>query len=161
MSLAERVVGIALAQVGVREDDAPNSGEPSRRYMGGRCEPWCGWFVAFCFREAGRPLPGDAVPDGRASALASVAHMEWVFRQHGWLVRQPMPGDVVFFRGRGASDRGPGRHVGLVVETAYHYVRSCEGNTGDCVRTVQYRRSTLEQIVTSFGRVPDLDEGSG
>jgi hypothetical protein len=159
VSLAERVVEVALSQLGVREDEEPNSGEPSRLYMAGRREPWCGHFVVFCFRRAGRPLPGDVVPTlRRGNPLAGVQCLENMLRMQGWRVLQPAPGDIVCFVGRGASDRGPGRHVGIVVEVACHYIRTVEGNVGDSVRRVQYRRTTLDTLVTSFCRVPG--EGS-
>jgi cell wall-associated NlpC family hydrolase len=154
--LAARVVAIARSQLGVSEaGDEPNDGEPSRRYMGGRREPWCAWFVAWCFREAGRALPEDIVPDGRASPLAGVAYMERVFEREGWLVRAPMPGDVVFFGRRMQSDPGRGRHVGIVDETFIHMIRCVEGNVGNRVAAVPYRRTTLERVVTSYGRVPE------
>lgn len=161
-TLAERVVAVARSQIGVREDGAvPNDGEPSRVYMGGRQEAWCAWFVAFCFRRAGRPLPGDVEPAGLASPLAGVAYTERLFIHLGWNVVHPMAGDVVFFARRGASDRGPGRHCGIIEDaTAFHMVRTVEGNVGDSVRSVTYRRTTLEQLATSYGRVPELIQGS-
>lgn len=156
-TLTDRVLAIARAQLdeGVAESDGENMGEPSRRYMGGRCEPWCAWFVAYCFREAGAPLPGDWPPDGRANPLASVAFMERLFGEHGWLVQKPMRGDVVFFVSRDGSDSGPGRHVGLVERVALTTIDVLSGNTGDAVRRTTYRALTLPQRVTSYGRRPE------
>lgn len=158
-TLADRVLAIARreADEGVCESGGPNCGTPSLRYMGGRQEPWCSHFVAWCFRKAGRPLPGDVEPSPtRAAALAGVAHMERVFEEHGWLVREPQRGDVVFFRARGQSDPGRGRHVGIVERVTPTLLHIVDGNWKDRV----YRRAILrsDTTIAGFARVPDIDK---
>lgn len=157
-TLADRILALARAELdaGVCESGGPNCGLPSTRYMGGRTEPWCAWWVAWLYREAGRPLPGDRIPDGRACALASVAHMERVFGEHGWLVQRPRRGDIVFFGDRGNSDGGRGRHVALVERETPQLIVTIGGNEGDRVQRVAHQRVTFERRARAYGRVPDL-----
>lgn len=162
-TLVDRVLALARAELeaGVAESGGPNAGLPSTRYMGGRCEPWCSWFVLWLFREAGAPIPGDVPPDGNASALAGVEHLERVFESHGWLARKPMRGDLVFFAGRGGSDHGPGRHVGIVERVGLSTVDVISGNEGDAVKRTTYRAAGLDALITSYGRVPDVASTAG
>lgn len=125
MSTAQNVVTIAITQLGVTEATGHNDGVPSERYMGGRSEPWCAWFAAWCYREAGAPLPGDRIGHagpGGESPIASVAELERRIKlaarfSAAPLGRVPEPGDLVFFADRAGSDHGGGavqRHVGIV-----------------------------------------------
>jgi hypothetical protein len=147
-------VAIALSQVGIREDPkGSNRGPQVDLYTGGRPEPWCAHFTAFCFREAGYPIPGDVVPTPRrANPLASVSHTERVFDEHGWAVREPQVGDVVFFKTRGRSDRGPGRHIGIVSAVTDKDFEIVDGNWGDAVTRRRVARSNPD--VSGFGRRP-------
>jgi hypothetical protein len=148
------VVQIALSQVGFREDPkGSNRGVDVDKYTGARAEPWCAHFVAWVFREAGRPIPGDVVPNRkRANPLASVSHTERVFGEHGWLVREPAPGDVIFFKTRGRSDAGPGRHIGIVVGVDLTHVDVVDGNWADRVSKRRVRRDDPE--IANYGRLP-------
>lgn len=156
MRLVDCLLELARSQRDVRESGGPNAGIPSTRYMGERREPWCAWWIAWLYREAGAPLPGDlGVPDGRASPLAGVEHLEAVFESSGWLVRAPMRGDLAFFAGRDGSDHGPGRHVGLVERATLHELTVWSGNFGDAVARTVYRRAALEGRVSAYGRRPE------
>jgi len=148
------VVELALSHVGVRETPkGSNSGPVVDTFTGGRPEPWCAHFVAKVFRDCGRTIPGDVVPTPkRANPLASVSHLERVIAEHGWAVREPQVGDIVFYKTRGKSDAGPGRHVGIVVAVNATHFETAEGNWGDVVahRTV----SRADPTISGFGRVP-------
>ena len=148
------VVEVALSQIGVREQPkGSNRGPVVDVYTGKRPEPWCAHFVAWCFRQAGRPIPGDVEPaPKRANPLASVSFTERVFKEHGWAVMEPAPGDVVFFTTRGRSDRGPGRHIGIVVEVNLTHVVVVDGNWGDAVSKHSVRRD--DPTVAGYGRRP-------
>lgn len=158
MSLADRVIVIARSQLGVIEATGRNDGLPALRYAGGRVgEPWCAHFVAWCFRQADRPLPGDVPPTPRvANPLCSVARMERILEEHEWLRRVPEPGDIVFFLLRGISDAGNGRHVGLVETVNTATLTTIEGNSANGVHRRSYLRARIGPVVTSYGRVPDL-----
>lgn len=147
-------IAIALNEIGVKEEPkGSNTGPRIDLYTGGRSEPYCAHFVAWCFRESGRDLPGDVPPNKKtANPLASVAHMERVFGEHGWLFKEPQPGDVVFYSNRGLSDRGPGRHVGLVIETDAKTITTVEANWSDAV--VKRKVSRTDPRIVQYGRRP-------
>ncbi len=150
-----KLIELANSYVGLEEDTGNNDGKPTDLFAGGRKEPWCAHFVAFLYREAGRVIPGDVLPNAeRANPLASVEHMERVFKEHGWHFREPAAGDVVFFRSRGRSDPArTGRHCGIVVSVSNREFTTIEGNSGNMVRRSTYRRDSPN--VTGFGRILD------
>ena len=147
-------VAIALSQVGVRESPkGSNRGHQVDVYTGGRPEPWCAHFVAWCFREANRPIPGDAVPSAKlANPLASVTYTERMVQEHGWSMQEPAVGDIVFFKTRGRSDRGPGRHIGIVSAVTLTDIEVVDGNWGDAVTRRRMPRTHPE--IVGYGRVP-------
>lgn len=135
----------AQPMIGVREATGNNDGPDVDVFTGGRREPWCAHFVAWCFRMAGHPLPGDVVPTAkRANPIASVATMErrLIAANATWRPAgaAPSSGDIVFFRSRVASDPGRGRHVGIVerYDADTETVHTIEGNTGNGVRRRAY-----------------------
>jgi hypothetical protein len=148
----------AQSIIGVREATGNNDGPDVDVFTGGRREPWCAHFVAWCFRMAGKPLPGDVVPTPtRANPIASVATMERRLKaacldeKRGdgvWASnatvngkrRATSPSEVVFFKSRVASDPGRGRHVGIVerYNAATETVHTIEGNTANGVRRRAY-----------------------
>lgn len=146
------IIQIAKSQVGFKEDPkGSNRGVDIDKFTGRRAEPWCAHFVAWVFREADLPIPGDVIPNAkRANPLASVTHMERVFAEHGWAVREPAPGDVVFFKSRGQSDRGPGRHVGIVVGVDLTHLDVIDGNWADRVCLRRVRRDDPQ--ISGYGR---------
>lgn len=148
-----RLLDIARKQIGVAEDTGKNDGEPVKRYAGGRQEPWCAHFVVWLYRNAGLSIPGDVIPmQERANPLASVSFMEQVFKDHEWHYMEPMPGDIVFFKTRGASDAGPGRHCGIVEMVDTKNFSTIEGNLGNAVRRKTHSRNNPQ--ITGFGRMP-------
>lgn len=149
-------VNIALSQYGKKEATGNNDGKDVAKFTGGRQEPWCAHFVAWVFRTAGKPIPGDVVPTPtRANPLASVTFMENVFRKNGWLVSEPQAGDVVFFASRGGSDAGAGRHVGIVesVDPVKGIINTIEGNLSNKVAKASHLFRNNPNI-SSFGRRP-------
>jgi hypothetical protein len=158
---------LAITQIGVAEPaNVANGGTPSIRYMGGRREPWCSHFIAWCFREAGTPLPGDKPacagppfgPKEVWNPLASVAELEKVCQQKGWYFQSGVPqsGDIVFLKDRGSSDKGPqGRHVGLVYlvtpSSGGLVVSSIDGNWKNQVSVV--RRQLGAPEIAGYARV--------
>lgn len=154
-SHAQKIVEKAVSQLGTAEATGKNDGAPAINYAGGRQEPWCAHFVAWCYREAGQPIPGDIVPSlKRANPLASVQHMERVFREHDWMLVDPAPGDVVFFRTRMKSDPNRyGRHCGIVETVSQYEIGTVEGNTSNRVMRRKYARKS--EAITGYGRIPD------
>lgn len=149
--LHAKIVQYGLGQVGVKET-GNNGGVPLDRYglKGEDPLPWCARFVRWVVGQAGAKLPGNQYD------LASVQHMEDVFREHGWLVTDPQPGDIVFFQRRIGSDSGAGRHVGIVTSFRKTTLQTVEGNTSNKVATRVYPYPAHE--IASFGRIPETKE---
>ena len=144
-------VAVALSQVGVREaPKGSNRGPQVDLYTEGRAEPWCGHFVAWCFREAQTPIPGDRPNRRHGNPLASVTHTERVFKEHDWFYTEPRVGDVVFFKARGRSDRGPGRHIGIVSDVGLKDIEVVDGNWGDAVTRRRVARNSPQ--ISGYGR---------
>lgn len=110
-----RALEAAESLVGVMEIGGNNRGPVVNRIIlandGAIGEPWCGDFVAYCYRQAG----SKAVTRSWASVrlLGSVAGVT--------KVAKPMAGDLVRFN----FD-----HVGMFVRDAGAFIETIEGNTG-------------------------------
>lgn len=110
-----RALEAAKSLVGVMEEGGNNRGPVVNRIIlandGAIGEPWCGDFVAYCYRQAG----SKAVTRSWASVrlLGSVAGVE--------RVSKPLAGDLVRFN----FD-----HVGMFVRDAGAFIETIEGNTG-------------------------------
>lgn len=130
----------ATSQIGVCEATGNNDGIPSQRFCSGQREPWCANFVAWSFRQAGQPLPGNQ------DALGSVKTMEAGFKRRGEFHRgPPKPGDVIFFR----SPSGQ-RHVGIVERVENGRVHTVEGNSGNRVARRSYDLGSSR--IAGYGR---------
>ncbi|MBL0320570.1 MAG: CHAP domain-containing protein [Alphaproteobacteria bacterium] len=153
MSFTDDLLKIASDQVGIKEQTGHNDGQSVFVFTGGRSEAWCAHFVVWCYRTAGKPIPGDVVPSvKKANPLASVSFLESIFKDHEWHYREPKVGDVVFFKTRGASDRGPGRHTGIVERVEGTVIHTIEGNLSDSVRRTKHKLD--DPRITGFGRMP-------
>ena len=100
-------------------------------------EPWCASFVSWCFRGSG------LVPK-TASCLNM---LEW-FERRGQIVKEPKPGDIVFFKYPTNTRRT--NHVGIVIAASGRVINTIEGNTsvtsqdnGGCVM----QRNRVSNIV--------------
>lgn len=131
-----RALAIARRELAleVREATGRNDGTPAERYAFGDAVPWCAAFVAYCFREAGAPLPGNRW------RIRAVAELERELEAAGARVAAPRPGCVVTFNRRGASDAGAGRHCGIVEAVAGDELVTIEGNVANAVRRQRHRR---------------------
>lgn len=156
--LQEGLVRRAEGFEGWREDTGRNDGKIADEFLDGQPGlPWCGGFIRRLFDLCGHPIYG-AGPGyvHQRKALLSVAYMEQVFQEHHcWAPLlsdyQPQKGDVVFCPGRGGSDTGPGRHVGLLVsvEPDTRLLHCISGNWGNRVARHVLRSSPDD--VTGFG----------
>lgn len=110
-----RALDAAEALVGVMEVGGNNRGPMVEKIIhsndGAVGEPWCGDFVAYCYRQAG----SKAVTRSWASVqlLGSVSGVT--------RTAKPLAGDLVRFR----FD-----HVGMFVKDAGAFIETIEGNTG-------------------------------
>lgn len=115
------LINIAKSQLGVKESP-PNSNNViyNTWYYGhpvqGSQYPWCATFVSWCFKGTG------LVPK-TASCLNM---LEW-FERRGQIVKDPKPGDIVFFKYPTNTRRT--NHVGIVVAASGRVINTIEGNT--------------------------------
>lgn len=123
MSLRQKIVSIAAAEVGYSETP-PNSNKTKYgKWFGLDGLAWCGMFVSWVYHRAGLPLGRIGYLRGFAGCQTAVAH----FRKRGELVTDPQPGDIVFF-----DFNGDGRHdhTGIYVRTiSATQFEAIEGNT--------------------------------
>lgn len=121
LPLRERAYNLAVHQVGVVESGGNNSGVPLARYIrangGSGPEPWCGDFMAWCYRHA-----------GSKSVLRAWAAVRLLLPLTGLSrTTRPQRGDLVRFD---FSASGLD-HVGMFVrDLGNGTIETIEGNTG-------------------------------
>lgn len=118
---AQKIIEKAQKEIGVMESP-PNSNNVKYNtwYYGhevsGAAYPWCAVFISWLFDGT-----------GLVKKTASCADMlEW-FEAHSQIVKNPIPGDIVFFRYSTNARRT--NHVGLVVDVKGNTITTIEGNT--------------------------------
>ena len=112
------LIAIAKNEIGVKEYPPGSNQVKYNNWMYGRnaSEPWCASFVAWCFKGSG------LVPK-TASCLNM---LEW-FERRGQIVKEPKPGDIVFFKY--PTNKRRTNHVGIVVAANGKIINTIEGNT--------------------------------
>lgn len=140
----------AVSQLGITEVRG-NKGIPFERYSlsGEEPLPWCARFIRWCYLCSGRPLPGQKY------LLGAVTEMQAALKAHGGILTEgqnPRPGDLIFLKNRGQSDKGPGHHVGIVEQYGDRSVVSIDGNWGD--RVTRVTRDRANPAIWCFGRWP-------
>lgn len=120
MSLGTLALEHAKDLVGVMESGGNNRGKTVTQIIrangGTGPEPWCGDFVAYCYKQAGSK---------------SVQRKWAAVRYLGYLTgmrivkRKPRPGDIVVF-----SFDHTGIYVSSHVRKGVRYIKTIEGNTG-------------------------------
>ena len=145
-TLQKRALRAADALVGVMEQGGNNTGPMVNKIIkangGDIGEPWCGDFIAYCYRQAG----SKAVTRSWASVRA-LGGLGGVRR-----VTKPMPGDLVRFN----FD-----HVGMYVKEAGMFIETIEGNTGASGAVSDsktggdgvYRKRRAKSLVNDYLRV--------
>lgn len=135
-----KVIEIAITQLGVAEATGRNDGIPAERYNEGEAKAWCAAFVAWVFEQAGIPLPG------KRWLLPSVEYMQRILGLHGCAIQVKdfgrncanlRPGDLIFFNWRVDSDpSATGRHVEIfeAYDKAKGKLITIGGNVGNAVR---------------------------
>jgi len=134
--------------LGIREfGRVPNDGPPSLLFMRGDKLPWCAGFVLTCLQMADvEDLDYWTSRNVQAFEDRSKRKSKW-YDPH----QPPTPGDVVFFRARGSSDEGTGRHCGLVNRvTDTGEIHTIEGNVGDKIGEKCY--NSTDSRITGFAR---------
>ncbi len=138
-SIRKRIVEIASAEVGVKEEGGEDRGgrvsEYQKSVTGGYSPlPWCSFFTSWVFNQAGVPIVDDN-GDGLCQNVG-----DWAKRAGRWHERgstTPKPGDIVLFKG----SRGTGRwtdHIGIVEKVENGRIHTIEGNSSDAVNRRSY-----------------------
>ena len=145
-TLQKRALRAAEALVGVMEQGGNNTGPMVNKIIkangGDIGEPWCGDFIAYCYRQAG----SKAVTRSWASVRA-LGGVRGVRR-----VKTPQAGDLVRFN----FD-----HVGMYVKEAGMFIETIEGNTGASGAVSDsktggdgvYRKRRAKSLVNDYLRV--------
>lgn len=160
MTYVDEILRLAREQVGITEATGHNDGVPSERYCGGRLEPWCAHFVAWVYRTAGCPLPGDVPPEQHTpNPIALVAELRNRLAAVDRLCDGPTPGGLVLFETRMGSDPSSStvaHHVGIVesLDGVGGVVWTIEGNAGDKVQRIRYARRRLRARAWCYAAPP-------
>ena len=155
MTFPERLVAIALSQVGYRESKT-NFGykEESGKVQGWTFygdwygmpyEEWCAMFASYCLEMAG---VGEGILPRAANCQRWKVKLgsDYIDDEDDYI---PEPGDLVFFHhDRGVDDPNFPNHVGIVVDydAKKDWIYTVEGNSGFMVRERIHARES-ETIV--------------
>lgn len=137
----------------VRKDrfrEGPNNANPyTKHVMGDAHQPWCAAFVSTKLEEANIPGISKKMFSASTAVLASQFQKDGLYIPRGQ--KQPQPGDVIFFGGRGSE-----HHTGFVQRVENGKVYTIEGNSSDMVSERVY--SLDDPGIGGYGRV--FPEGS-
>ena len=177
MSNAQKVIDIALAEVGYREkasnasldDPQANAGSgnwtkyardlAAAGYYNGNKNacPWCEIFTDWVFWKAfGKD--GQRIQCQTGDLGAACIYSAQYFKQQGRYDQNPKAGDQVFFYAGGTIG-----HTGIVVEVPADSITVVEGNSSDRVQKLSYLRSSGS--IAGYGHpwydesVPEETEG--
>ena len=152
----DRVIAIALAEVGYREkasnasldDPLANAGSgnwtkyardlAAAGYYNGNKNgyAWCECFVDWCFWKAFGPDGQRIQCQTGDLGAACICSMQY-YQQQGRCDQDPKAGDQVFFYAGGTVG-----HTGIVVEVSDGSITVVEGNSSDRVQKLSYPRSS-------------------
>ena len=156
MNPVDRVIQIALAEVGYREkasnasldDPLANAGSgnwtkyardlaAAGYYNGDKSAcPWCEIFTDWVFWKAFGP-DGQRIQCQTGDLGAACIYSMQYYRQQGRCDQNPRPGDQVFLYAGGTVG-----HTGIVVEVSDGSITVVEGNSSDRVQKLSYPRSS-------------------
>jgi len=116
------LIAIAKNEIGTKESPANSNNVKYNTWLYGKpvngsAYPWCAAFVSWCFRTAQNICPKTA---------SCLNMLEW-FERNGQIVKNPKPGDIVFFKY--ATNGRRTNHVGIVESVEGYTINTIEGNT--------------------------------
>ncbi len=137
-------VDVAESQFGIQEDTGNNDGIPAKRYMRGSKLPWCCGFICWSNDNSDDPKIANTVKKFWSWGTNVRSLEEKMMKTGQWYGKAITPerNDLIFFKTRGQSDPGRGRHVGIVTHVDDAYVYTIEGNLGNAVKRGKYKRSS-------------------
>lgn len=149
-SLAEQIHALGVREVPPRSNDGPWI----RRFLRGDAFlPWCAAFLLWCLMVLAAPLPSIGYWRGRSvDAWWRSAKKDGTAFGH-WI--RPRRGDLLFWRRRGKSDAGRGRHIDVIVDVRHEDGRTrltvIGGNVND--RVSKYGVWHGDSAILGYGRV--------
>ena len=152
----KKIAAAAFGELGVKEASGANDGIPYTRYAmstvyaSGKKPPWCAAFVVWCYNKAGFRMGGK---EGRRKLFSVAALRHYIATEGQFTLAKhvaiwhkldvattvPDVGDIIFFKSRGDSDTGTGKHCGIVEFLANGTVHTIEGNKGNAVGRGAYK----------------------
>lgn len=137
MSVIEKLINIAKAEIGTKE---ANGGDDKYiAWYGGFAlnVAWCAIFVSWCANQAG--ISTSIIPKFASCDIG----MNW-FKKKGIFQKakyyggnyKPQAGDIIFFSGK--YNQNDSTHVGIVTSCDGSKVYTVEGNTSDMVHDRSY-----------------------
>lgn len=144
MTLAEKTLEIALAQVGVEEIPRNSNAGPEveiyLRSVGlGKGYPWCMAFVYWCTQKAALQL-------GITNPLKKTGGVLDQYNSRPLLVQKtPQPGDIFIIDFKNGAG-----HTGLVHKIAGTFLFTIEGNTNDNGGREGYKVSKRKREIKSI-----------
>ena len=135
--IRERIVSIAVQEVGVREATGSNDGKRVEEYLSyvglGKGYAWCAAFASWCYGRAGLVAPRNAW----SPALFPIARRYKNEQVQRSAVRQA---DLFAIY---SQSLGRINHVGIVRKKERNWIITVEGNSSDCVLTKRRPLATI------------------
>jgi hypothetical protein len=172
VSVADRVLAVARAQIGYVEQGGPhgNDGNQTKFWdwwdsITGEHDQgasWCGAFVSWCFDQADARL--DQADSHHGPGFIYCPGAEAHYRSTHRVVNAPHanPGDIVLFHFQGEANEA--NHTGILESFDLHNVTCIEGNTSSGSAGSQsngggvYRRTRPWSQVRAVCHPPQLDD---
>jgi hypothetical protein len=136
---AERVVAVALAEVGYKEGEGNNT--KYGKWNGRNYIAWCGSFVSWCAHKAGVPTSSIKRYSDNCIAEYNWFKDEKRFENSDYI---PKAGDIIFIDSDYKYD-----HTGIVVNYRDGIIYTVEGNSKDMVKEKQY--SADDERIIGYG----------
>lgn len=151
---------VAITQLGVKEATGNNDGIPAERYTQGEELPWCASLIVWCNNHSDDEDLSPTLKD--EFAMRRVQTFEDRMKERGKFFTDPylvQKNDIVFFKKRGNSDLGAGRHMGIVSNASRNpygagfppMIDTVEGNTSNAVDRRSYPGN--DPYITGFARI--------
>lgn len=157
MTEADKLVSIAMSQIGVTEDPKGSNNVPYNtayygREVSGNGYPWCMAFVWWCFRQAGL----SALFYGGKQTASCTTLMKWAANRGQFVAKNYKRGDVFLYDYDGV--KSDSEHTGIFTgEMSGERYQAVEGNYNDAVCVV-YRKPS--DIIGAFRPTWGQEDGS-
>lgn len=133
---AEKFVSVARGEIGYRE--SANNGNKYGASFGHNHVAWCAYFVSWCAKQSGAPIPTNGSVSGHMQYFKSKGK----FRYIGSYI--PKAGDLMVQKNNAS-------HIGIVESATSSIVRTIEGNCSNSVRRMNRKYSEITGFCTPWG----------